>query len=128
MSVRGREDIYDQVTICGEQEFELAGPNTVVPLQFAADASFIMRAILMHEGEFTAREITTMPGFSEVCEDTYPMHRFVRLFSDLRFTLDALGSTLIRLKTRDGSKNIYARDPRYIVVDHRDPKRRNRIG
>src|ERR1017187_9496391 len=121
MSSVERQDPYSEAAILGLQEFELRGSGIAVPLFFKPDAAFIFRTVLEQEEELTRESVIEKPGFSDVCESTYPLYRYMGVFSDLRFTLDALGSRLIQTAYKRGTSNVYTRNPNYKIVDELNP-------
>jgi hypothetical protein len=112
-------DPYTEAAILTPQEFELRGSGLAVPLRFKPDAAFLVRTVLAKESEFTRYDIVNTSGFKEVCEGADPVGRFAGVFSDIRFTLDALGSTLVQVTQKQGTRNIYRRNPAYRVIDER---------
>jgi hypothetical protein len=117
MSEVVHHDPYSEIAVLSLYDFELRGNGIAVPLFFKPDAAFITRTVLEQEAEFTREAIVEKPGFREVCESTYPLHRFMGVFSDLRFTFDSLGSTLIQTAYKRGRSNIYMRNPSYKIED-----------
>jgi|GEM_PF-4028284 len=120
MSAAGTEsnDPYSSIAILGDRDFELSGDGLTVPLQFRPDAAFVLVTFLAIEGDCTARNIFKTPGFDEAVGGKYPEDRFQPIFSKLRFTFDALNSTLIQARERENSSLpfIYYRNPDYEVI------------
>ena len=110
-------DPYQEIAVLAPQEFELRASNLAVPLHFKPDAAFILRTVLQQEEEFTREVFIRDRAFKEVCEGTSVLSRFPSVFSDLRFTFDALGSRLIQTSYQKGVTNVYVRNPEYTVTD-----------
>jgi hypothetical protein len=111
-----RQDPYSAIAVISPQKFELSGENGSVPLLFRPDAGFLLKRICEIDTSFTTSDLVEMPGFAELCDDVYPRHRFAYVFSHLRLTMGALGSTLIQPIAKRGSATIYNRNPRYLVT------------
>jgi hypothetical protein len=113
-------DIYNTATILGEDDFALSGEGVYVPLRFKSDTSFILRRVLTGEEMFSSTVLRHdyWDEWSQVYRS--PNTHFDGVFSALRFTLDALGSTLIQPKGKGSDKqNYYQRNPDYQIVDAR---------
>lgn len=113
-----RQDPYSEIAIVGDQDFELRGSDLAVPLRFKPDASFIVRTILTEDSQLTSADIARGEEFRKICEGTYCDGRFAAVISHIRFTFDALGSTVMQIR-KAGNTNLYYRNPSYNVVDER---------
>jgi hypothetical protein len=112
-----RIDPYNEIAVVGMLDFELRADGLAVPLHFKPDAAFIVRTVLEQETEFTRNVILEKPRFRELCEGAVVTSRFPGVFSDLRFTFDALGSTLIQTAHKRGTSNVYICNPNYAITD-----------
>jgi hypothetical protein len=119
MSDIERNDPYSGMAILGEYDFELTGEGLAVPLSFEPDAAFIVMTVLNFEGDFTGKDIVKIPGANEAIGGKYPEDRFRLVFSDIRFMLDVLRSTLVQADRRHGMPYVYRRNPGYKIVDRR---------
>ena len=110
-------DPYNGIAVIDTQDFELRGDGLAVPLSFKPDAAFVVHTLLKYDEEFSRDLIVDDPDFHELSGAGHlAPTRFARVMSDLRFTFGALRSGLILVR-RQGSSNMYQRNPDYGVVD-----------
>ena len=121
MTEQAREDPYSSMAILSDTDFELSGEDIPRPvsLHFEPDAAFILVTFLPIEGEFTAGDIVKTPGYDEAVGGRYPDDRFRPIVAQLRFTFQALNSTLIQVNQRNGSTYSYQVNPDYTITDRR---------
>jgi hypothetical protein len=116
MTTSQRPDRYNEIAVMSPQDFELRGSGLIVPLHFRPNAAFIVRTVLGHEGEFTRGAVVEAPEFAEICGYPRPLADFRDNMRSIRFTLDALGSTLIQTRNSPGLLNVYQRNPNYSIT------------
>lgn len=110
-------DIYSAIAIKGEGGFELLGRDVATSLHFAPVAAFLLTTVLHNEEPFTANSIVKTREFEQVCGEVSPQTLFLKVFSHLQFTLDALGSTLIKHERgHSGVAHLYQRNPDYKII------------